>query len=276
MNVEPWSELTKGDEGSGIKGMQYLLRAHGASLTADGKFGQVTESAVREFQDDQGLPVDGIVGPKTWPHLVITTRRGDRGEAVKGVQSFGLALVPESDPLVVDGVFGRRTQERVQQFQNAWGLTEDGIAGSETWSYLVAEGEIWPLVKPGATQTSNFRVLPAQYLLRANGFDIAADGIYGPETAQSVRQFQTGLRAMFISDVLGSLDWPELVIEVGRGSTGDAVRGLQSVFPQLAVDGNFGSNTEAAVKDFQETFGLNVDGIAGRRTWRLLMIPKSE
>ena len=32
----------------------------------DGKFGPFTESAVKKFQQDKGLKVDGIVGPNTW------------------------------------------------------------------------------------------------------------------------------------------------------------------------------------------------------------------
>ena len=37
--------------------------------TADGSFGKLTESAVVHFQQDNGLEVDGIVGPMTWEVL---------------------------------------------------------------------------------------------------------------------------------------------------------------------------------------------------------------
>ena len=32
----------------------------------DGAYGPVTESVVRRFQEENGLSVDGHVGPKTW------------------------------------------------------------------------------------------------------------------------------------------------------------------------------------------------------------------
>lgn len=55
---------------SDIKRLQRLLRAVGyKSVTVDGKYGIVTRRAVRRFQKKKGLPVDGIVGPRTWAAL---------------------------------------------------------------------------------------------------------------------------------------------------------------------------------------------------------------
>jgi peptidoglycan hydrolase-like protein with peptidoglycan-binding domain len=56
------------------------------------------------------------------------------------------------------------------------------------------------------------------------------------------------------------------------GSSGDAVRQLQSALQGLghdpgAIDGQFGSRTEAAVKAFQRAQGIAVDGVVGDITW---------
>ena len=57
-----------------------------------------------------------------------------------------------------------------------------------------------------------------------------------------------------------------------RGSTGEAVKQLQQAlkghgFDPGEIDGEFGSNTEAAVKAFQEARGIPADGIVGPVTW---------
>lgn len=55
----------KGSRGEIVKQIQKALH-----LYPDGIFGVLTEEAVREFQKDNGLNVDGVVGPKTLAHLI--------------------------------------------------------------------------------------------------------------------------------------------------------------------------------------------------------------
>lgn len=64
--------LKKGDKGPYVKELQIELINRGYDLGkwgADGSFGKQTESAVKQFQKDHGLAVDGIVGPATWEAL---------------------------------------------------------------------------------------------------------------------------------------------------------------------------------------------------------------
>jgi peptidoglycan hydrolase-like protein with peptidoglycan-binding domain len=53
------------------------------------------------------------------------------------------------------------------------------------------------------------------------------------------------------------------------GATGDLVDQVQAKVG-VAVDGNFGPNTEAAVRAFQRAHGLVPDGIVGPNTWAAL------
>ena len=50
--------------------LQHLLRGHGFTVVADGRFGPATEADVRVFQSDHGLAVDGVVGRITWAALL--------------------------------------------------------------------------------------------------------------------------------------------------------------------------------------------------------------
>ena len=61
--------LKKGSKGNEVKTLQRLLLSLGYSMNgygADGSFGNATELAVKTFQKNNGLDVDGSVGPDTW------------------------------------------------------------------------------------------------------------------------------------------------------------------------------------------------------------------
>ncbi len=64
--------LRRGTEGWRVKRLQRLLVGHGLlpdTSFVDGDFGEITEAAVRAFQELNDLGVDGIVGPLTWHAL---------------------------------------------------------------------------------------------------------------------------------------------------------------------------------------------------------------
>lgn len=58
--------------GAAVTYLQQRLNVYGAKLTVDGDFGAATDKAVRTFQSQHGLTVDGVVGPNTWTKLDAT------------------------------------------------------------------------------------------------------------------------------------------------------------------------------------------------------------
>jgi peptidoglycan hydrolase-like protein with peptidoglycan-binding domain len=143
----PWPIVQQGHPSEHpVRTLEQLLRAHGQTLTVDGSFGPQTDAEVRAFQQDKGLAVDGIVGPKTWAALVITVRKGDQGDAVRGVQEEFQFRNLSGDPnlgLQIDGIFGPKTDEAVRGFQQALHpdfpeVVVDGIVGPITWRALVS------------------------------------------------------------------------------------------------------------------------------------------
>ena len=65
--------VRKGDSGNAVKILQAFLVAYEYSIGIsgiDGDFGFDTESAVRKFQKNSKIEVDGIVGKDTWSKLM--------------------------------------------------------------------------------------------------------------------------------------------------------------------------------------------------------------
>lgn len=133
---------------------------------------------------------------------------------------------------------------------------------------------VWPTVRRGDVGE---RVRTVQYLLRQAGHtSITADGNFGPATEAAVIAFQNS-RGLGADGSVGSQTWPALVVTVRQGSTGEAVKAVQSQLnahgaaPALAVDGNFGAGTHTAVRSFQTRNALTVDGVVGPNTWKALV-----
>ena len=144
--INPWPLVSQGDRQHPVKTLQYLLRARGRNVTVDGIFGPKTDAAVRAFQQQNALAVDGIVGRNTWSALIITVRQGSQGDAVRGVQEEFQFRNQSGDPgkgLQVDGIFGTKTDAAVRGFQKALhqdipSVAVDGIVGPVTWRALVS------------------------------------------------------------------------------------------------------------------------------------------
>jgi peptidoglycan hydrolase-like protein with peptidoglycan-binding domain len=132
----------------------------------------------------------------------------------------------------------------------------------------------WPLEQVGSTGED---VRTVQYLVTAQGHPTGVDGDFGPLTKAAVEAFQSS-RGLGVDGSVGPQTWPQLIIEVQQGSSGDAVRAVQSQIHsrgdganQISIDGIFGPVTDGAVRAFQTLLGLSVDGIVGPQTWNHLV-----
>lgn len=179
--------------------------------------------------------------PSSYPGTPL--RIGDVGENVLTVQ-IQLDRIRRDYPLIprinrLNGRFNDETQSAVRVFQEIFDLTPDGVVGKATW-YNIA------------------RIYTAVTRLG----EITSEGT-----------------STFIPD-----EPPNVVLSVG--DSGSEVRLVQYILeylsfffpsiPILTIDGYFGSGTENSVKGFQQTFGLDADGIVGEETWRLLYRTSSE
>ncbi|MFC8598361.1 peptidoglycan-binding protein [Isoptericola sp. NPDC057191] len=136
--LDPWPAVRPGDRSRPVGTLQHLLNEHGHDLDVDASCGPLTEAAVRTSQRDLGLVVDGVVGPRTWDALVVTVTNGHHGHAVRGAQA---KLAARTGSLVVDGVFGARTEAAVRELQLAlstFGVLVDGVVGPLTWRAMVS------------------------------------------------------------------------------------------------------------------------------------------
>lgn len=185
MNTRPWRTTGPGDTSSAVTGIQFLLRAHGHAIATDGTYGASTQAAMTTFQNSAGLPADGIVGPETWAALVVATRLGSIGDAVGPYSSSGSLRRRGMTHSRSTAPSGRSPHLAWSPSRPRWGLSVDGVAGQETWSFLSTSSpgpRPWPLVRQGATQATNWRVLGAQHLLRGQTASDESRGVAGRRT----------------------------------------------------------------------------------------------
>jgi peptidoglycan hydrolase-like protein with peptidoglycan-binding domain len=111
------------------------------------------------------------------------------------------------------------------------------------------------------------------------------DGDFGPLTDASLRSFQTNLAPGPVDGIAGPVTWSQLDevdgrfpfggLDLAQGATGNPVRHLQRLLFAVGsdpggIDGIYGNNTAAAVRNFQQKEGLAQTGNASGQTRILL------
>lgn len=207
------SGLKLNSKGTDVRNLQQDLTTLGyywAEIT--GNFGAKTETAVKRFQEENGLTADGVAGTKTLNAIAAAVAR--KGGTPASGSSAGTTLKLNSQGTKVSqlqtdlkqlgyyyaeitGNFGEKTEAAVKAFQKAKGLTADGVAGTKTLNAIAAavdkaggssSGSSSTNMKLGSTGTA---VSALQQNLTTLGYyygDIT--GHYGNLTQQAVKKFQ--------------------------------------------------------------------------------------
>lgn len=149
---------------AGIVDLQWQLALHGYDPgPADGEPGARTTAAIRHYQADAGLPVDGRPTQALLDHLKYTVpavrnaaapapaRPRQAAEPLRpspldtlepGLRRIYVVGIQEElkirgfDPGLVDGIAGPRTREAIRRYQKAVGLPVDGQPSPELLNHL--------------------------------------------------------------------------------------------------------------------------------------------
>ena len=136
----------QGDAGPVVAEIRAKLAVLGLTTNGD-VFDATTDRAVRAFQQQRGLRVDGIVGPHTYRALnEAHWQLGDRilsyvvghpfvGDDVVELQTRLHEL--GFDPGRSDGIFGAATAQALRELQRGVGLPPDGTLGPQTLEALI-------------------------------------------------------------------------------------------------------------------------------------------
>ncbi len=209
------------DTGEDVAEVQLLLTEFGYfTEPVSGLFGRETRTAVAEFQEDAGLPVNGIVD--------AATRRALFGEPVSGGLfssnrwlSFGdPVLKPGDEPDIVaelqaalneiglgpvqeDGIYGNQTAAAVREFQRRYGIDAPVLGELDRRTALILSGVLEGRIRPPEARIEltqgdrGFEVHELQRVLsqtrRPQGdtyFAGSPTGFYGSITEGAVRAYQ--------------------------------------------------------------------------------------
>ena len=246
--------LRTGSTGSAVEQLQFWLNTLAQyessipSLTVDGVYGTGTANAVRAFQRKYGLTVDGVVGRATWTEVY---------DQFRSIQSDNGTPNAYPGTALREGASGQNV--RLVQF---WLKIARTVYPS--LSNVTVDGKF------GSATTAAVRRFQTY-------FGLTSDGVVGRTTWNKLYEVYNDIANKLLSSSLRPGEYPGVL---RNGSSGTAVRELQfylylmsayeSSIPAIAIDGQFGASTEAAVRAYQRFAGLTVDGIVGRTTWNSL------
>ncbi|BDH61246.1 hypothetical protein MTP04_13760 [Lysinibacillus sp. PLM2] len=312
------SVLGPGSSGAAVTELQNTLKKLGYyDGPINGTYNTSTKYAVGDFQRDYSLKADGLAGPQTLSKLSEVTSNnatpavpaaptvpaaqtgdsntilgpGSSGDAVSSLQTTLKNLGFYDGP--INGIYNTSTKYAVGDFQRAFNLKADGLAGPQTLSKInditsdinlpstPAQEQVvnYPTLNTGS---SGAAVTALQNTLKSLGYYKGpVNGVYNTSTKYAVGNFQraNGFKADGIAGPVTLAKIDEVTANkttvsystLGPGSSGAAVTELQRVLSNLGfykgpINGVYNTSTKYAVGDFQRIHGFKADGIASPQT----------
>ena len=185
-----YGQVSYGSKGSDVTELQKLLNNNGYNLSVDGDFGSKTQAAVKDYQQKNGLDVDGIVGTNTWGALTkaqtpaqTTTAAAPQQEAPK----FEYTPYTPSDTVAqAEALLQQQMANKPGEYQSTWeGQLNETIAqilNREKFSYDLNEDALYQQYKDQYVNLGKLAMMDTM------GQAAAMTGGYGNSYAQSVGQ----------------------------------------------------------------------------------------
>lgn len=275
----PLSETSSGED---VMQLQQDLNEAGFHVTDSPTdyFGPLTESAVEDFQRSSGLAVTGEAGRQTIDalsnELTDGFRRGDSDAAIQDYQEdLNTAGFHVTDNPTT--YFGPKTQEAVENFQQAYNLPVSSMLDAETVDALEYAASSPESFQNGDRHKEIQRI---QERLNEAGFHVTDNPTmyFGPKTEAALTDFQesTGLSA----DGVAGENTLRLLEQDAKGYANGMEHEDIQTYQQMLNDAGFhvtdepttyfGPLTEQAVEDFQRSYSLPVTGILDDETIEVL------